>query len=320
MTGNLISDGEFGFRAEFDWAKLPEGWKFLDASDVAVDSRDRVYVFNRGGHPMTVFDRDGNLVDSWGEGLFSRPHGLTIGPDDMLYCADDGDHTVRKCSPDGKVLMTLGVPNKPAEYLSNRPFNRPTKVALEPETGALYIADGYGNARVHKYSADGQLLFSWGDFGTGQGEFNLVHSICTDRDGRVYVADRENHRIQIFDEKGKFITQWNDMHRPCALHITEGSEQLVLIGQLPTSLKVNENYPRIGACISVHDTRGRQLARFGADYAGDEAPDQVYAPHGITMDSRGDIYMGEVSHTFFGSVQVPPQEVRCFRKLKKINI
>ena len=110
------------------------------------------------------------------------------------------------------------------------------------------------------------------------------------------------------------------MHRPCALHITEGSEQLVLIGQLPTSLKVNENYPRIGACISVHDTRGRQLARFGADYAGDEAPDQVYAPHGITMDSRGDIYMGEVSHTFFGSVQVPPQEVRCFRKLKKINI
>ena len=211
----ILESGDFRYEVNMDWAKLPQGWTFHEVADVAVDSKDRVYVFSRGKHPLIVFDREGNFLYSWGEGVFKRPHGVTVGPDETLYCADDGDHTVRKCTLDGKVLMTLGTPDKPAPAWSGHPFNRPTKVAVDPKTGEFYVTDGYGNSRVHKYSPDGELLFSWGQPGTEPGEFNIVHTVCLDKEGLVYVADRENDRVQIFDPKGKYITQWNNMHRAC---------------------------------------------------------------------------------------------------------
>ena len=175
-----------------DWAQLPDGWSFKEVADVVVDSQDRVYVFNRGEHPMMIFEPDGSFVGSWGEDLFARAHGVTVGPDGMLYCVDDGDHSIRKCTPDGEVLMTIGTPNEPAPIHSGEPFNRPTKVAFDPKTDELYISDGYGNARVHKFSPDGKHLFSWGEYGTDPGQFNLVHSVCTASDGKVYIADRES--------------------------------------------------------------------------------------------------------------------------------
>jgi hypothetical protein len=100
----ILGSGEHRYRVVEDWAKLPQGWNLTDVASVAVDSKDRVYLFNRGAHPMVVLDRDGNFITSWGEGLFSRAHGLHIDGNDNLYCTDDGDHTVRKCSVDGKVL------------------------------------------------------------------------------------------------------------------------------------------------------------------------------------------------------------------------
>ena len=150
-----------------------------------------------------------------GEDLFTRAHGVTIGPDGTLYCVDDGDHSIRKCTPDGEVLMTIGTPGEPAPARSGQPFNRPTKVAFDPKTDELYISDGYGNARVHKFSPDGKHLFSWGEYGTDPGQFNLVHSVCTDSNGVVYIADRESHRVQIFDGEGHYLDQWNNLHRPC---------------------------------------------------------------------------------------------------------
>jgi len=129
-----------------------------------------------------------------------------MGPDDSIYLTDDGGHFMRKCSLDGKVLLELGIPGKPAPYMSGEPFHRCTHTALSPK-GEIYVSDGYGNARVHKYSPDGKLLMSWGGPGTNPGEFNIVHNICTDADGWVYVADRENHRVQVFDGNGKYETQ-----------------------------------------------------------------------------------------------------------------
>ena len=198
------------------WPTLPEGWSFYEVADVAVGPGDRVYVFNRGEHPMMVFEADGTFVTSWGEGVFTRAHGVTLGPDGNLYCADDDGHCIYICTLEGEVLSTIGTP-APAQ--SGLPFNRPTKVAFDPETGEMYISDGYGNARVHKYTPDGKLLFSWGEYGTDPGQFNLVHSIATDGAGRVYVADRENHRVQVFDAEGTFLEQWVNMYRPCGLHI-----------------------------------------------------------------------------------------------------
>lgn len=314
-----IKSGEFTYEVDFDWARLPAGWSFHEVVDVAVDPADRVYVFCRGEHPLMVFESDGTFIRSWGEGLFVRPHGITIGPDGSLYCADDKDHTVRKYSPEGKLLFTLGTSGQPAPFHGGKPFNQPTKVALEPGTGAFYVADGYGNARVHKYSAEGELLFSWGRSGTDPGEFNLVHSICTDAQGRVYVADRESHRVQIFDGSGRYITQWNNLHRPCGLCITQKEPQRVYIGQLPPSLSVNINYPNLGGCLSIHDLEGKRLASFGEPMPGDESPAQFIAPHGMAVDSRGDVYVGEVAYTFYGATLTPPREPRSFRKLVRIG-
>lgn len=301
-----------------DWAKLPEGWSFLEVADVAVDSQDRVYVFNRGKHPMIVFDRQGNFLVSWGEGLFKRPHGVTLGPDETLYCVDDGDHTVRKMTPDGKVLMNIGTPGMAAPFQSGFPFNRPTKVAFDPKTADLYVADGYGNSRVHKYAPNGKLLFSWGNPGTDPGEFNLVHSVCTDKDGYVYVADRESHRIQIFDSQGKYVTQWNNMHRPCGLYIGGNGAQLCFVGSLPPALRVNKNFPNLGARVSIYNLKGERVARLGDIHMGGE-PNQFWAPHGVTMDSREDLYIGEVSWTLIGRNMDPPKELRSFRKLVKLR-
>ena len=283
---------------------------------MATDSKDRVYVFNRGDHPMIVFDSDGNFLTSWGEGVFVRPHGITVGPNDTLYCTDDGDHTVRQCTLEGEVLMTIGVPGEPADFYSGRPFNRCTHVALDPKTGDLYVSDGYGNARVHKYTPDGRPLFSWGEPGTDPGQFNIVHNIATDKDGYVYVADRENHRVQMFDEKGRFETQWPNLHRPCGLYISE--EQHVYVGELGWGMSVNRNVPNIGPRITVLNTKGETLARIGhLGYGLDVG--QFVAPHGLCLDSNDNIYMGEVARTNISHYQEPPNDVRSFQKLVKVD-
>ena len=150
MTVTLGS-GAYAYRVIENWAKLPDGWSFKEVGAVAVDRKDQVYVFNRGEHPMMVFDREGNFLRSWGEGVFPRAHGLHIGPDETLWCTDDGSHTVRHCTLDGKVLLEIGVPGKPAPYMSGVPFNRCTHTALSP-AGDFYVSDGYGNSRVHKYA------------------------------------------------------------------------------------------------------------------------------------------------------------------------
>jgi len=317
MTVHLGA-GEFRYRVQEGWGELPPGWSFKEVAAVGVDHKDNVYVFNRGEHPVIVFDRAGRFLRSWGEGVFQRAHGLHMAPDETVYLTDDGDHTVRRCSLDGKVLMTLGIPGKPAEFLSGEPFHRCTHTALSPK-GEIYVSDGYGNARVHKYSPDGKLLMSWGEPGTDPGQFNIVHNICCDGDGWVYVADRENHRVQVFDGNGKYEAQWVNLHRPCGLYMPAGKQPICYIGELGPGMPVNLRIPNLGPRLSIVTHEGKLLARLGSLTAGLE-PGRFIAPHGLAVDSRGDIYVGEVAYTAWPSIfqdQPRPSPLRSLQKLVK---
>jgi DNA-binding beta-propeller fold protein YncE len=230
---------------------------------------------------------------------------------------------VRKCTLDGRVLMTIGVPGKPAPFMSGQPFCRCTHTALSPK-GEIYVTDGYGNAQVHKYTPDGKYLSSWGKCGIGEGEFNLPHNVHCDADGWVYVADRENHRVQVFDGNGRFETAWsNVVHRPSALHMTTGTCPLCFIGEVGPYLGSNRGFPNLGPRISILSNTGKVLARLGSEEnAHGQAPGQFMSPHGIAVDSHGDIYVGEVSVASWPSLfpgQPRPDNLRSLQKLVKVE-
>jgi hypothetical protein len=276
-------------------------------------------VFNRGEHPVMVFDRDGNFLRSWGEGLFPRAHGVHMGPDDTIWLTDDADQTVRKCTLDGRVLLTLGVPGQRSPYMSGLPFHRCTDSALSPK-GEIYVSDGYGNSRVHKFAPDGKPLTSWGGPGTDPGEFNIVHNVVCDDDGWVYVNDRENHRVQVFDGEGRYETQFNFLHRPCALYATGGSNPIIYVGELGSSMRVNRSLPNLGPRVSILDRTGKRVGRIGGLFAG-RGPAEFVGPHGLAVDSHGDLYVGEVSWTQWPQMfpdQPMPADLRSLQKFRRV--
>jgi DNA-binding beta-propeller fold protein YncE len=303
-----------GFRYVADWGKLPPDHRFQESAGVAVDSRDNVYVFCRGERPVIVFNRDGDFLRSWGAGLFSQPHGITIGPDDELWLTDSGNHTIRKFTGEGRLLLTIGDKDKPATLQGGKPFNRPTHVALCPLSGEIYISDGYGNSRVHKYDPSGKHLLSWGQGGSGPGAFNIPHNIATDRNGTVYVADRENHRVQAFDRQGKYLYQVNNLHRPCGLCFgCCGGDPRLYVGEFGPLSPLTEKTPNLGNCISVLTLEGDLETRIGGEFAG-EGPGEFVAPHSVAVDSTGSIYVAEVSYTLKGRKETPPREIRSLQK------
>ena len=316
-----LGSGEYTYEVSGEnWGELPDGWVYQEATAVAVDSNDDVYVYNRGGHPVIVFDSDGKFLRSWGEDIFVTPHGITIGPDDSVFCIDVGDCTVRKLTTDGKVLFTLGDPGNPAPPMSGKPFGRPTHVGVDPRNCNIYVADGYANAHVHKYDPDGNYLGTWGESGTDVGQFNIVHNIDIDSDGYVYIGDRENHRVQIFDENGNYETQWVNMSRAAAVYIDRrGENDIVYVGEYFAGIGSNAIGTDLGPRVSIYQTDGTLLARVGRESYGDEAG-RFYSPHGIAVDSRGDIYVAEVSYSDYGRLMEPPRELRSMQKLVKTGV
>ena len=320
----ILGVGAYKYEASGDeWGKLPDGWSYREATSVAVDENDMVYVFNRGEHPVIVLDPNGRFVASWGEGMFTSPHGAAIGPDDSLYCVDAGDHTIRKFTLDGRLLMTLGEKGRASERLSGEPFRNPTHVAVDWNSGNLYVADGYSNASVHKFSSDGKFLTSWGRSGTDPGEFNTVHNIAADDEGRVYVADRENQRIQVFNSSGEYLDQWNNLAMASCIAVVNGTGD-VYVGEFYAGIPENPlgwgNWTgkRLGPRVTVFDMDGNVKARVGDSPIG-LGPGQFITPHGIAVDSRGDIYVAEVSYAAYGSRLDPPREVRSLQKLVRLR-
>lgn len=302
-----------------DWEQLPAGYSHPDVAAVAVDPNGRVYLFCRAEHPVQVYERDGRFVRSWGEGIFSmRAHGITIAPDGSVWFIDEGEHTARKFTPDGELLLTLGTRGRPSETgydgktvasiaRGGPPFNRPTNLAAAAN-GDLFVTDGYGNARVHRFSAKGELLLSWGEPGTGPGEFMLPHGIAVHRDGRVFVADRENDRIQIFSPDGEFLSEWTDVQRPTQLVFD--AQGRAIVAELTwragsTSFRNGPVAKHLPSRVSILDANGVVLARLGDQGPLDPKwgaadpclPGNFCAPHGLAIDTNGDLYVAEVTAT-----------------------
>jgi len=324
------SSGQFRYRATADWARWPQDWQILEVAAVATDSRDRVFVFSRGDHPVAAFDPAGELLFSWGAELFNRPHGIWIGPDDAVYCTDDLDHAVRKFMADGTLLLTLGISGRPSDtgatsldYRTIRqagpPFHYPTNLAIAPG-GELYVSDGYGNARIHRFSAVGELLHSWGEPGAGPGQFHVPHGLAVNGQGTVFVADRENSRIQLFSPEGEFLDQWTDVARPCDLAIDGAGRVYVaelghLAGRWP-----GWGPPPAGAAggrVSIFDSGGTLLARFGGGQHPCHAGD-FFAPHDIWLDSQGDFYVAEVVRSASGNRKPQTGDYHTLQKFTRI--
>jgi len=294
---SLAAAAENSHQVDPNWPKLPPNHVLGLCAGVGVDSQHRVFVFHRSGRlwsnpfpkepipqpTVSVIDSSsGKLIDSWGENTFIMPHGLTIDRENHVWLTDVGLHQVFKFTADGKLLMTLGEAGVSANDQAH--FNLPTDVAVLKD-GSFYVSDGYKNTRVVKFSAEGRYEFEWGTKGSGPGEFNLPHGIAVDDAGRVYVCDRTNSRLQVFDAKGKFLAEWKGAHlgRPYGVDVALG--RVLVIDGGEQTLKAGDR----GRAI-VLDLSGQVIESFGSLGA---EPGQFRMGHDIAADSNGDIYVAE---------------------------
>ena len=279
--------GDFTSEVVTGWGKLPEGWEWGQIASVSVDSQDRVYVYTRTAHPLMIFDRDGNFLRSWGEDILKDAHGLCIDAQGNMFMVDRESQVAMKFTADGQKVFELGNRGHPSNtgytdenrtvLRASEPFHHPTDVAISA-SGDFYVSDGYRNARVHKLSADGQLLFSWGEPGEGPGQFKLPHSVWEAK-GRVYVADRENHRLQIFTPQGEYLDTWTGFIQPCKIFVD--ASDIMYVAELQGR-------------VSILSLDGTVLARWGSPEDRVAEPGKFVGPHGIWADRHGDLYVSEV--------------------------
>jgi hypothetical protein len=302
-----------------DWEQCPDTYQHVDVAAVACDSQDRVYLHTRKGDRISVYHEDGKFIGAWGDGVFNNAHGLTIHKD-VVYATDHADSVVRIFDLEGTLKSTLGQKKvvsdtgyelRPGPYKIHKnetvervggPFNSCCNTCIA-RNGDTFVCDGYGNARVHHFDADGRLVASWGEIGTGPGQFHLPHGIAIDNDENIIVCDRENDRLQFFDRSGKFLTMWTDVQRPT--HAVVDKDGLIYVTELWRPIEQGQGsfthgYPDrdLPGRVTIFRKDGKIVARFGDDSKNRAAPGNFIAPHGLALDSRGNLYVSEVSGTF----------------------
>jgi sugar lactone lactonase YvrE len=306
---SVVGYGDYRYEFDDSWPNIPKGWTIGNGwsgppelgipitsgkgvSDVSADSSDNIYVFNRDIHPVVVFEAEsGNFVHSWGEHEFKETHGIFVDSQDNIWTTDRQEHVVVKHSKHGKKLLELGTRGwataSVTPYGSNPerkglggPFNMPAGVSLA-STGAIFVADGYGNRQVHRFSSTGNLEISWGNSGTGKGEFSLVHNLDIDSNDHIYICDRENDRIQIFDYDGNYINMWENLSSPGSVYCDR--ESLVYVAEQGTPRRKKKNG------VSIYTESGELISQFMRNSK------ENTQPHGICLDSKGNIYLAELA-------------------------
>ena len=262
----VVALGDRSYRVERDWAKVPDGVTQGFVSQVAVDSVGQVYLLQRGGPPVLVFAPDGRYLHSLAEGLVLDGHAIAIDAADRIFLTDRDAHQILVLATDGRELARLGERHRPRFGL---PFNHPTDVAVAAD-GEIYVSDGYGNAAVHRFSADLRHLQTWGTPGDGPGAFSTPHAIWVDSRDRVLVADRENDRLQVFDRDGRHLADWPGFYHP--MDIWEDARGMVF---------VSDQIPR----LTMLDGEGRLAGRCRGALNG---------AHGIWGDGAGNLFMAEL--------------------------
>jgi len=262
-----------GYRLDESFPQLPKEMKLAEVSGVTINSAGEVFIFHRGQRPIIAMDKSGKFLRSFGEGTKSA-HGLRCDSADNIWATDVVNHTVTQFAPDGKVLLTLG--EKGVEGEDEKHFNKPTDIAFAPN-GDFFVSDGYGNSRVVKFDKSGKFLLAWGKKGKGEGEFDTPHAVRLDSKGNLFVGDRENDRVQVFDQKGKFIRSFGGF-APFGLFITRDDTLFAADGRAHRVMKMNLEG-------KISDTIGK---------LGPE-PGHFFLPHGITVDKDGAIYVTEIN-------------------------
>ena len=254
-------------------ARLPEGLKLGSVPGIAFDSKGYLVVSHRGPRPILVYDPDGKLIHMFGDGELDAVHGTRVDADDNIWVTDYKNHTVMKYSSAGKLLLLLG--KRDVAGADGTAFNRPTDVAFAPN-GDFFVSDGYGNNRIVKFTKRGQFVKAWGTKGKAEGQLNLPHCVQFDANGLLHVADRENDRVQVFDQEGAFVRSYGGF-APFGLCITPDQTMFVADG-------------RANKCLHMTLT-GKVIAEWGSKGA---APGQFKMPHGIAADRNGNVYVGEI--------------------------
>jgi len=264
-THQFVAFGDVRYKVIRPFASWPASLNIGVFSKGTTDSKGNLHVCQRADPPIIVFDRNGKFVRSIGNGRDMDSHGIWITPDDRVFVVDRDAHQLICFSPEGKQLFAIGEPERPC---FNAPFSHPTDVVVAP-SGDIYVADGYGNSVVHRFSSDGKLKKTWGGCGSGPGQFATPHGINVLRDGRILVGDRENNRLQVFDADGSYLTEWRGFYKPMDIYVDSRQK-----------IYVTDQRPRVTALNSQGEILGASKPALAV-------------PHGITGDMDGNIFIIE---------------------------
>ncbi len=284
-----------GYVVDAGWPQRPEHIKWAEVSGIAVDATDRVFVFTRAEVPVQIYDADGRFVKGWGQDLIKSSHHLKIDPEGNVWTADIELHAVRKFTPDGRLLLTLGTPGSAGRDQSH--FNKPTDMAITP-AGDIFVSDGYGNARIVHFDKQGKYVKEWGELGPKPGHFNVPHAIALDSKGRLYIADRNNARVQIFDQAGKLLDEWRNVMVPWGLCVTKNDE-IWVCGSSPMQWRPEDEalgVPPKDQVLMKFNPSGRLLQLWSVPKGVDglEKPGELNWVHCLAVDSKGNLYAGDI--------------------------